>query len=683
MITKSADGTIVRSGDMEEQVFRIKSSAKAFKILSSALYANKVKAIIRELSANAFDAHKEAGNLKTPFDLCLPNNLSPVFRIRDYGTGISPDDIKNVYTTYFESPKTNSNDYIGCMGLGSKTPLCYTDSFLVTSYFNGKKYIYSVFLNEHGCPTIALFNEEDTTEHNGLEVSFNVEVKDFYTFGYETEQTLSYYNPQPNISGQPNVKLKSVVYSRKGKEWGIRDPNKTNIAGMQAVMGNIAYPITNSSIANCTDMNIDIFFKIGSFEVTASREDISYEPETIRILKEKIELVKKELQHEVSLQLQQADSYWKAVQIFATLQSSFKNTNVIHHVSTMWNKTRIESTNVELFPTQDIRDRYAKLCFHISGCASYGYTRRLRPLSYLNLTSKYIFVLCDETYAINKRVAEAEAANPNEVLVVFNDPDNQWEAYKKEMGIPDTIVLRKLSEFTYTKSKIVADKRYFKSILEFDHKANTSRDSDYWKIPTAFDFSKGGVYVIIDRYKVNHRPSREYIKEYFYLLQSTGFDPSKVCIYGIKEKEVETFKNDPNWLELAEYCKVQFESKYPKDAFLTLSLLSTVGKQRIDAFTSLSSCKTEFQDYHLVDHLPAVIAYQDKQWGDYNQKEAIRNFSRQMYKVDTDNLVTKLNECEAYISKYCPLWATFVNHNYGALPTDHIKQYLKTFLPKK
>ena len=41
--------------------FRIRNSAKAFNILSSGLYANKVKAVVRELSCNAVDSHAAAG----------------------------------------------------------------------------------------------------------------------------------------------------------------------------------------------------------------------------------------------------------------------------------------------------------------------------------------------------------------------------------------------------------------------------------------------------------------------------------------------------------------------------------------------------------------------------------------------------------------------------------------------
>ena len=69
--------------------FRIRNSAKAFNILSSGLYANKIRAIIRELSCNAVDSHVAAGKSDTPFDIHLPNQLEPHFSIRDYGTGLN------------------------------------------------------------------------------------------------------------------------------------------------------------------------------------------------------------------------------------------------------------------------------------------------------------------------------------------------------------------------------------------------------------------------------------------------------------------------------------------------------------------------------------------------------------------------------------------------------------------
>ena len=89
--------------------FRIRNSAKAFNILSSGLYANKIKAIVRELSCNAVDSHVAANRSDVPFDVHLPNTLEPWFAIRD-SIGASnyrsyrawQDNLSKEYTKMFE-----------------------------------------------------------------------------------------------------------------------------------------------------------------------------------------------------------------------------------------------------------------------------------------------------------------------------------------------------------------------------------------------------------------------------------------------------------------------------------------------------------------------------------------------------------------------------------------------------
>jgi HSP90 family molecular chaperone len=169
---------VIRSDSFEESKFTIEASAKAFSILSDGLYADKIKAVIRELSTNAYDAHIEVGKGDEPFLVHLPNRFEPNFYIRDYGTGLSHEDCMNLYTTYFGSTKTDSNDAIGCLGLGSKSPFAYTDSFTVTSYFNGEKRVYNSFKNEHDEPVFVLLSEEASDEVNGIEVMLSVDEYD-------------------------------------------------------------------------------------------------------------------------------------------------------------------------------------------------------------------------------------------------------------------------------------------------------------------------------------------------------------------------------------------------------------------------------------------------------------------------------------------------------------------------
>ena len=189
---------VVRSDDFEQSNYTIEASAKAFSILSDGLYSNKIRAVIRELSTNAYDAHVEAGKPKVPFNVTMPDRFNPHFAIRDFGTGLSHEDCMNLYTTYFGSTKTNTNDAVGCLGLGSKSPFAYTDSFIVTSYHNGKVRVYNSFKDEHNKPVFALMSEDDTTEANGLHVLFSVDTDDVEEFKQEAEEVYKHFKVKPN-----------------------------------------------------------------------------------------------------------------------------------------------------------------------------------------------------------------------------------------------------------------------------------------------------------------------------------------------------------------------------------------------------------------------------------------------------------------------------------------------------
>jgi hypothetical protein len=275
--------------------FRIRNSAKAFSILSSGLYANKIRAIVRELSCNAVDSHAAAGKRDTPFDVHLPNTLEPHFSIRDYGTGLSHQQVTQIYTTYFESTKTASNEFIGALGLGSKSPFSYTDNFTVTAIQDGQKGIYSAFINGEGVPSIALMMQEATDEPAGVEVKFSVNDRyDFDKFRQEARIVYKHFALRPVISGNQEFYFVDYEYESKDIVPGVHSVKDKN--GSYAVMGNIAYPIeipqADQSIGDLRQLlscGLEMHFGIGELDFQASREGLSYIPETIAAIKTKLE----------------------------------------------------------------------------------------------------------------------------------------------------------------------------------------------------------------------------------------------------------------------------------------------------------------------------------------------------------------------------------------------------------
>ena len=97
----------------------INRSAAAYKILSDSLYSNKILAVTREVICNALDITVKS-QASRPALVTLPARFSArgcTFNVRDWGTGLSERDIRELALTYFGSNKTDNNTEIGGFGL--------------------------------------------------------------------------------------------------------------------------------------------------------------------------------------------------------------------------------------------------------------------------------------------------------------------------------------------------------------------------------------------------------------------------------------------------------------------------------------------------------------------------------------------------------------------------------------
>jgi HSP90 family molecular chaperone len=178
MIQTDERGTI--SSTVHTQGFSVEMNSTLFDMLSSKVYTDKVLAVIREWSTNAIDACIEA-NKPIKYQIHLPTMLETFFSIRDYGTGLSKEDVIGLYSTVGASTKRDYNDFNGVFGIGRISGLAYSDSFTVTSFYDGVKSAYLVTSNQ-GIPTMAHLGDTKTKEENGLELKINVlpaDIKEF------------------------------------------------------------------------------------------------------------------------------------------------------------------------------------------------------------------------------------------------------------------------------------------------------------------------------------------------------------------------------------------------------------------------------------------------------------------------------------------------------------------------
>jgi hypothetical protein len=358
---KLADRTVEvhSAGISASNQFTIAQTSKMFKILSDSLYSDKVMAVIRELATNAYDSHVSAGN-KNPFLVKLPTAADPNFSVRDYGTGLSQKDMENLYTTYGASNKNDSNDFVGCLGLGSKSPFAYTKSFTTTSYFNGKQYTYIAAIDDAGVPTLNLIHSTDTTEPNGLEISFAVKQYDFQEFSQKAIRVFHYFRMKPIINGGVHWDFTKEYSQRNvvidGDGWRVCRLNNDNMkfpnnyyriqSGVIALMGNIAYPVEVSHLVgeekaetpdhiakwnrafNKADiaswksfvgeiinqgLYLELDFGIGELEMDVSREGLQYTKGVVKALREKTQDIFLELKKNFSDKIAAATTKIEAI----------------------------------------------------------------------------------------------------------------------------------------------------------------------------------------------------------------------------------------------------------------------------------------------------------------------------------------------------------------------------------
>lgn len=601
--------------------FKIKASAKAFNILSSGLYANKIRAIIRELSCNAVDSHVAAGKYETPFDVHLPNQLEPWFAIRDYGTGLTHEQVTSIYTTYFESTKTDSNDFIGALGLGSKSPFSYTDNFTVTAVKDGVKGIYTAFINEQGVPSIALMISEETTEPAGVEVRFSVNDRyDFSKFHDEARTVYTYFKLRPVISGVSNFEFRNVEYDTKDIIPGVHSYQRNQRS--VAIMGNIAYPIevpqaeqSLGDLRNLLSCGLEMHFAIGELDFQASREGLSYIPQTIESIRKKLVAVNAQLAVHIAAEADAIPNLWdRAIHLYRKYNNGLWSTAIKKYVAdtklptfddnryggTMTFKLGIDelakkynisirgfnySKNAKAFPNRKSETDHTKKPDGTYEYTSYwgvsvennvqfvindtkvGATERAkfhyRETKPDNSASVFVIEAVDKTKPLNTKAFFKAICNPPKDRIV--QASALLKKDRKDSGLGKNVTILVLSER--------GNGGYYRE-REMVWRNAGKADS--------FDASQTYYYLPLSGFEVKSYYGMTDVKQFYNDLKDCGLDGVKQTIYGVRKGDIEFIKTQKNWVNIEEHISKVLSK--PIDNKLIMSLVL----QAVDNFNLLS-----------------------------------------------------------------------------------------------
>jgi hypothetical protein len=592
-----AEAVLSNVGEIGE--FRIRNSAKAFNILSSGLYANKVKAIIRELSCNAIDSHTAAGS-KEPFEVHLPTSLEPWFAIRDFGTGLSHDQVTKIYTTYFESTKTASNEFIGALGLGSKSPFSYTDNFTVTAIQNGRKGIYSAFINNEGVPSIALMNDEQVTEPNGVEVKFSVNDRyDFSKFADEANSVYRWFPVLPTITGNV-ISIHRPTYESENIIAGVHSLGDSKRS--LALMGNIAYPIdvpqkesALEGLHHLLACGLVMEFGIGELDFQASREGLSYIPLTIDSIRKKLVQINAALTAVFTKEADAIECEWTRSQfLYDKKKTDLWRAAVAEYVT---------NTNFDLYDTERWSSEYsfevdeAELVALNISLTGFTASRNQRAQPALKYSTRYRDGV--DANGVNQRVAyqSIEISAKSITKFIENDTkvgalsrakyhyrENVVESYREDFYVLNKIDKKKsmdLAAFykmlhnpptnqrilasTLDEKQRAATKGFGKNvnILHLEKRGGASNRSNsaelVWRASTTLDnFDKTQTYYYIPLIAFQPQFDSMHVNtvhDLASMLYNTKMPEFQHRVYGVRKGDMETIKKLPNWVNLESHIK--------------------------------------------------------------------------------------------------------------------------------
>ncbi len=285
---------VLEGGIAESHAFGISrvDEAHIMGILRDTLYSDKVLAVLREYSANAWDAHREVGKGDLPIKVTLPTHDEPTLLIRDFGPGLSHDNVFRIYTQYGASTKRGSDDSVGMLGIGSKSGFAYSDSFTITSWHGGTKNVYVAVLDDTGKGKINLLHGEPCApQDTGIEIKIAVRPSDISEFTRKAQQLFRYFEPRPEINVElpapPSKQTKLVNGTiRQAEEYGDNH--------WIAIMGCVPYRVDIDQIDRAEvgeflpKITGTLNFKIGEVAISASREGLKYSDRTKKALIDKI-----------------------------------------------------------------------------------------------------------------------------------------------------------------------------------------------------------------------------------------------------------------------------------------------------------------------------------------------------------------------------------------------------------
>lgn len=636
MITLEKPYSVRKSGIENDGIsFGIKKDGLAhiFNVLRNQLYSNKILAVIREYSCNAYDAQVEAGNSDQKFVVTCPTLDDPCFKVRDFGHGLSPEEIAEVYAFYGESTKRNSNALIGQLGLGSKSGFAYGDNFVIRSFHNGTLYTYNAFLDETKIGQIVKMREEFTSEKNGVEIVVPVRVRDISSFKENIGSFFKYFSSKPQIVNIEKDYLDNCWRADEkilhGEGWQfLKSRNSWDKTPSMMIMGNVAYPLHGASVDNLpsiyhTDFIVE--FNIGELEVSASREALQFSTSTQNAIRRRFQIIKSEIDFKIKEKIANAKSLFEAKCIYHSFTAAhgdfYRFQKQLTNIT--WNKKNVDNNQI-ITPPQSKNVRIFEI---VKSRRSDRIISRILESKVIRCYSGCLLYVDDTKQKFMQRLAHYvfnEKQTGISVVYVIQFADNQSKQdWLKGVDMAESEIplasSEKINKIVYPKnangsSPSIKDAKH----ISCEFKLNRQATNSFYKakseqfFETSFDLNAGGVYLYINRFhcKKNycdgdlecHIEPTNFIR--LFNNSQKGFEIVYPEIACLKKDTAEKAIKNKKWQSLEEYIK-----QYISDNWKNNQCQKIANYLELQKF--LKDYKIQWQFLVWLKYIPDIVAFQN------------------------------------------------------------------------
>lgn len=506
-------------------------------------YSNTRLAVVREVTANALDANLEA-NSDRQIEIKLPTKMNPTFAVRDFGGGLSQEDVFGLYSKYGKSTKRTSNNYIGAFGIGKFAPLSYGENFTCVSYNGGMKSSYNIFVNDDDDTKIVRLFEEPSCEPTGLSIEVAVSDDDISKFQEVVQDFFRFFSADemPKFIGVEEDFIKAPEYVLKddNDEWFfLKDDKGYYNRTAHVIMGRVSYPLDRGSMSVenyisdegkvnlinqlLSESNFYIRVPVGSVKLHHSRESLEYNKSTQKEICAQLLKASNSVQDIAKAKLADSEDLWDAKRNYAKVINALPySIKRILENSFEWKGIKIENPmfQVEYKMQDNIRIQESSKIYDSNFRNGFKVQSKVTNRAYCQDKSMFLIHDIDSSHGNNLRVRTLMNENPDlEVVYIITPTTKLGDAHMKQEWHFGKIDAKHIARTSIVeKEKVIKTKvsgstsRANIALFKMNKSSRVHRNSDYWvnaEVNSDLDKVEGSIdgkllYVPIKNSKIDH-----------------------------------------------------------------------------------------------------------------------------------------------------------------------------------